>query len=72
MLYYLMWKNLLPKNKYLKIGYLWKQEILVRKFNSLYNIESIDEINLYYSRICIKLLNEELSEAEYMREVPKA
>ena len=74
------WKNLqclsaylnCKKNKYFKIGYLWKQEILVKKFNSLYNVESIDEINLYYSRICAKLFREELSEAEYMREVPKA
>jgi hypothetical protein len=32
-------------------GYIIKQEILVKKFNKIHNIENKDEINKYYSRI---------------------
>lgn len=53
------WKNLQclrcilnqKKNKFIVLGYMWKQEILVRKFNTLYNIENVHDINVYYSRI---------------------
>ena len=40
------------KNKYIIYGYILKQEIIVRKFNKIHNIESENEINKYYSRIC--------------------
>ena len=54
------WKNLqclsaylnCKKNKYIIYGYILKQEIIVRKFNKIHNIESENEINKYYSRIC--------------------